>query len=71
MNDVPKKYALNSDIIHAVRVLVLRIICQRGFNVIRQELISLSSQPYLDTDIYKVSREIKKMKKTRSNILCT
>lgn len=37
VNDVPKKYALNSDIIHAERELGLRVICQRGFDVIRQE----------------------------------
>lgn len=37
VNEVPKKYALNSDIIHAERELGLRVICQRGFDVIRQE----------------------------------
>ncbi len=31
----------------------------------------ISPQAYLDTDIYKASREIKKMQKLNSNILCT
>lgn len=31
----------------------------------------ISPQVYLDTDIYKASREIKKMQKLNSNILCT
>ena len=32
---------------------------------------SISAQIYLDTDIYKASREIKKMQKLNSNILST
>lgn len=42
---------------------------ENPFNLKQQTDIALSSQVYLDTDIYKASREIKKMQKLSLNIL--
>ena len=44
---------------------------ETALSVLRNEKISLQGITYLDTDIYKASREIKKMQRLQSNILST